>query len=212
MQKIALALSILALALGIYAVVSNGASAESNNEKPSFYEGLEDSGEAQTGDLNIAFVRGDSLNLKYQFILDKQDELISSSRQSENKLQRKMANAEKEYGELVGYIQSGQATEEEMQIAQQRMMELEYELQGIQQQEQERLMKKEQDIQGEIVRRLDKFLDKYARENDIDLILNWGVSGEGVLYGSQPYDITDQVINGLNAAYAMEIASEDTGE
>lgn len=212
MQKIALALSIVALALGIYAVVSNGTTVEPESEKPAFYEGLEESTSTNDSDLKIAFVRGDSLNVKYQFILDKQDELISSSRQSENKLQRKMANAEKEYGELVGYIQSGQATEEEMQIAQQRMMELEYELQGIQQQEQERLLKKEADIQSEIVRRLDQFLDKYARENDIDLILNWGVSGEGVLYGSQPYDITDEVVNGLNEAYAMEITSQDTGE
>lgn len=157
-----------------------------------------------SGSANIAFVYGDSINLGYQFILDQQDDLINSTRQSEGKLRRSLEKAEKEYGELMAYIQSGDASEDDMAIAQQRTMELQYELQGLEQQEQERLARKEQAMQREIVDRLNTFLKSFAEENGIDLIINKGVSGEGVLYGSEPYDITAEVLRGLNEAYALE--------
>jgi Skp family chaperone for outer membrane proteins len=91
-----------------------------------------------------------------------------------------------------------------MQIAQNRIMELQYELQQAETAEQNRLMQQEQVIQVQIVERLDAFLKKFAAENSIDIILNWGISGEGILYGSQPFDITSAVIDGLNTEYAIE--------
>lgn len=209
MQKIALIISVIALGLGGFALYSSSNGASPEQDLSPLEEARQEAEQENDGVFKVAFIRGDSLNLKYNFILDKQDELISQTRQSEGKLQRKMAKAEQEYGELVQYIQSGQATEEEMQIAQQRMMTLEYELQEIQQKEQERIMKKEQAFQIEMVERLDDFLKKFASENQIDLILNKGISGEGVLYGTDPYDITDDVINQLNAEYALEIANEN---
>lgn len=208
MQKITLALSAVALLLAAYAAFLKGDDDAAKAADANTFENArmqDDSVSLDDADTpKVAYVRGDSLNLGYQFFIDKQDEMINSTRQSESKLQRQLAKAEGEYQELVKYAQSGQATDEELQIAQQRMMELEYELQAMQQQEQERLLRKEQEFQAEITGRITAFLDRYAKENDIDLILNWGISGEGVLYGSQPYDITRQVVAGLNAEYALQ--------
>ena len=36
-----------------------------------------------------------------------------------------------------------------------------------------------------------------------DMILNWGLSGEGVLYGGEPMDITHEVLDRLNANHPM---------
>ena len=46
---------------------------------------------------------------------------------------------------------------------------------------------------------LNKVLSEYAEENNIDLILNWGLSGEGVLYGTEPYNVTAEVLEKLNS-------------
>lgn len=210
MQKIALIISILALLLAGFSVFQ-----VTRNDHPAVQADASSKGRmisrdtSATGGAKIAFIRGDSLNMGYQFIIDKQDELISSSKLSESKLQRSLQKAEREYEELMTYVQSGAASEEEMQIAQQRGMELQYELQLMEQEEQQRLSRKEQEMQSEIVTRLNDFLNKYAEENGIDLIINRGVSGEGVLYGSEPYDITSEVLQGLNEAYAIELAQKN---
>jgi Skp family chaperone for outer membrane proteins len=206
MQKISLAISILAIVLCGVLFFTRG-----NNDNAS-REGIGSLSNTATfmnadstgSSPRIAFVKGDSINQSYQFIIDKQQELISSSKISEGRLKSRLTGAEKEYQELVQYAQSGQASEEEMQIAQNRIMELQYELQQAESAEQNRLMQQEQVIQVQIVERLDAFLKKFAAENSIDIILNWGISGEGILYGSQPFDITSAVIDGLNTEYAIE--------
>ncbi|MFT4682972.1 MAG: Skp family chaperone for outer membrane protein [Flavobacteriales bacterium] len=206
-QKIALGVAFVALGLGIFNIVSSKEAHEVTNEM----EALQ-SDEVTINDENhiprIGFVRGDSLNLQYKFILDKEDELISYSRVSENKLGRQLKAAEKEYTELVQYVQSGSATESDMAVAQQRLMQLEQELQSAQQGEQENLARKEAVFQQEIADRLSEFLERYAKENEIDLILNWGFSREGVLYGQAPFDITKGVVNQLNMEYALEMAPQ----
>ena len=105
-------------------------------------------------------------------------------------------------------MQSGSATESDMAAGQQRLMVLEQELQNAQAIEQQSLGRKEADFQQEIADRLSSFLERYANDNEYDLILNWGFSREGVLYGQAPYDITRDVINQLNAEYAAEFAPE----
>lgn len=209
-QKIALGVAVVALGLGVFNLVSSNDSVEDQSQE------IDSSiNEEVTYDENhvprIGFIRGDSLNLKYKFILDKEDELISFSTVSENKLGRQLQAAEKEYKELVDYVQSGKATESDMAIAQQRLMQLEQELQSAQAREQELLGRKEAEFQKEIADRLSAFLERYAKDNEIDLILNWGFSREGVLYGQEPFDITQDVLNQLNSEYALEL-EPDTAE
>lgn len=205
MQKITLGASILALILSVFVVATRNSgdahpAVEAETNKPRILQ--RDSSEGSGA--RIAYLRGDSLNVAYQFILDQQDELISSSKLSEGKLQRSLQKAEQEYAELMNYVQSGGASEDEMQIAQQRIMQLQYELQGMEQEEQMRLAKKEQAMQEEIVLRLNSFLERFATDNGIDLIMNRGISGEGVLYGNSGFDVTKEVLDGLNAEYALE--------
>lgn len=205
MQKISLSISILALALSAVVLFTRGNNGQANNEDtPSLTTATFMNADSTGSTPRIAFVKGDSINQSYQFIIDKQQELISSSKISENRLKSKLSGAEKEYQELMQYAQSGQASEEDMQTVQNRIMELQYQLQQEESIEQNRLLQQEQEVQQLIVERLDTFLKKFASENNIDIILNWGISGEGILYGSQPFDVTSAVLDGLNAEYAIE--------
>jgi Skp family chaperone for outer membrane proteins len=57
----------------------------------------------------------------------------------------------------------------------------------------------EQTMQITITTFLTKKLQEYSEENGIDIIFNRGLSGEGVLYGSDAFDITADVLEKLNA-------------
>jgi Skp family chaperone for outer membrane proteins len=58
-------------------------------------------------------------------------------------------------------------------------------------------------MQAVIAEALRRELEAFAKEEGIDMILNWGLSGEGVLYGGEPMDITPQVLDRLNANHPL---------
>jgi len=61
------------------------------------------------------------------------------------------------------------------------------------------------DMQAVIAEALKRELETYAQEEGIDMILNWGLSGEGVLYGGTPWDITEDVLDRLNERHPLMV-------
>ena len=55
------------------------------------------------------------------------------------------------------------------------------------------------------------FIERYSKENGYDYVFSRGFGGE-MLYGNDMYDLTDEVIEGLNREYKelMESDSSDT--
>jgi len=151
----------------------------------------------------IAWVNGDSIMARYQFILDKSDELIRKSKVSDRKLQQEISKAEKEYADLMKYAESGQMTKEEEAILQNRIMELQYNIQAMEQQETGLLAKNEYEINLELFERLHNYLKEYGQKNGIDVVFNYQPGGQ-ILYSGEAMDITEDVLKGLNEAYANE--------
>jgi Skp family chaperone for outer membrane proteins len=59
----------------------------------------------------------------------------------------------------------------------------------------------EQNMKAVLADALRRHLEAHAEAEGIDFILNWGLSGEGVLYGSEPWDITAEVLDRINEAH-----------
>jgi len=53
-------------------------------------------------------------------------------------------------------------------------------------------------MQATIAAHLTKTLRTYSEKNGIDVVLNWGLSGEGVLFGTDARDVTSEVLQDLN--------------
>ena len=53
-------------------------------------------------------------------------------------------------------------------------------------------------MQATIAEHLTETLRTFSQDQGIDLVLNWGLSGEGVLYGTDSRDITTEVLEALN--------------
>ncbi len=212
LNKITLGISIVLLALVGYLFGQLNdlkENAHQDNELRVIDNSTENTDAAEEGSLRVAFVRGDSIMLNYKFVEDEQNKLIKKAKSSENKLQRRMGEAEKEYQSLVEYANSGSATEKELQITQNRIMELEYELQQMQQEEQQKIARVEMEFQTELYNRISDYLKVYGEENGIDMIFNYEPAGQTLLYSMDAFDVTQEVVAALNQKYEEENSSAE---
>lgn len=211
LSKVALGINVVLIALIAYLFVqlNDLKKGDSNDGAMIVQDSNADTEEAEDGAaLRVAFVRGDSIMLKYKFVEDEQNSLIQKAKSSENKLQRRMTEAEKEYQGLVEYANSGSATERDLQITQNRIMELEYELQQMQAEEQQKIARVEMEFQKELYDRISDYLKIYGQENGIDMIFNYEPAGQTLLYSLDAFDVTDEVVAALNQKYEAEQTAE----
>lgn len=158
--------------------------------------------------LKIAYVLGDSINEKYKYLEDRRDELIRRSRRSDDKLRREMQSMEERYMELMQKQQSGGFTsQEEVLAAEQELQDRQMKLEEMQNEEAQNLSRYERNMQLEFFDRIQEFMEGYARENDIDMVVNIQEGGS-VLYSNESNDVTSDVLRKLNEEYDEELATE----
>jgi Skp family chaperone for outer membrane proteins len=155
----------------------------------------------------IAFVHGDSIQANYAFILDQEKEMFIALQQAQMSIERKSRPMQEEAQELIAYANGPSATNDEVMMAQSRLMEIENSLNQMQSQQQTELMQMESVIQGDIAVKLSEEVASFANESGLDLVLNWGRSGEGVLYGNSGFDVTASLTEYMNERYVPEADS-----
>ena len=160
----------------------------------------------------VAFVHGDSLQQGMAFVRTMQANLQMQIENRDAQLQEEALPLQEEAQELLDYANSGQATEDELNIAQRRILEIEDALRSMQRAAEEDMFVAEQNMKAVMAEALRRHLEEHAEEEGIDFILNWGLSGEGVLYGTDPWDITDAVLDRINAAHPDPLQSREAPE
>lgn len=156
------------------------------------------------GQVKVAFVDLDSLNEQYLFIKEKSEELEKSAAAAENKVKSEAAKRQKEVDELVLYAQKGNLPADEQATVQNRLGQLQNELAQIQQQEEQMLMQNEAALQGDLKKKLDIYMAKYAAANGWDYILSKQNAAPLILFANPLYDLTSEIVKGLNAEYETE--------
>ena len=159
----------------------------------------------------VAYVHGDSLQRSLNLLKNLQANLRMLMDERDAQLQQDAAPLQDEAQELINYANSGQATDDELAIAESRVRAIESELRAMQMAAENDLLVAEQNMQAVIAEALRRHLAAHAEEEGIDVILNWGLSGEGVLYGTEPWDITDDVIARINDAHDLSPALTPSG-
>jgi outer membrane protein len=158
------------------------------------------------GQMKIAFVNLDSLNAQYLFITEKSAELEKSAIAAEAKVKAEAAKRQKEVDELVAYAQNGNLPVDEQATVQNRLGELQNQLAQIQQQEEQLLMQNEAVMQEELRKKLEDYTSKYANENGWDYIFSYQSTAPLILFANPIYDLTTEIVKGLNADYESEKA------
>lgn len=213
LSKISLGINALLVVAVIYLFVktSPSSSVSTDDESNTSYELPENSAFKDGAEKKapiLAYINGDSLNANYNFIKDRSKSLEQKYRAADERVRKEYQKRQQEVQELVAYAQSKKLPDDEARVVEETLGRLQMEMEEIQQRESDNVMQKEMEMQKELVERVQKFLESYTKQKGIDYVVNYQSSTQFILYGNTAYDITADVLNGLNAEYATEKASE----
>lgn len=162
-----------------------------------------------SSDLSVAYINSDSLLTKYEYF----KEIQKKMEDKRGKLEGEYANrAQGLQTEIENFQRNGQnmsiaqarAVEEDLVKKQQNLMRYQESLS-------QELMVEEGKLQNELYDRIALYLKDYGTQNNLQLVLTYS-KGSGVLFASDSLNITEQVLTGLNAAYAEAPAATPATE
>lgn len=148
--------------------------------------------------MKIAYVNLDSLEMHYTYFQDKKEELFKKQQSIQNELSSKQKAIQADIEKL--QKNAATMTQSEGEAAEKKIIQQRQALQNRQQQLQNELAQQQQAFNQELHRRLDAFLEQYNSGKDYDYILSYSSDLSIILYKKQAYDITEEVIAGLNKA------------
>ena len=180
-----------------------------NNQAPKMDdEPLADDGGVTSG-INIAFIEIDSLTSQYEFAKQTTLELEKKSTNARNTIQSKTQQLEKNVAAFQQKLQSnGFTSREQAESAQAALQREQTNLVALQQRLEAELANEQQKFLEAFQDSLDNFLADYNVDKKYDLILNKAA----ILHSSKKFDITEDVINGMNRRYKKDAAKADTAK
>ncbi len=150
------------------------------------------------GAIKIGYIRSDSINEKYLFLIDRKTELENESMKAEGALKAEYNRMMKKQQELEGKFKF--MTISEQQAAQEEMMKLGEKYRMMEEKMGMDLQEKNAFFQKQLYENVEAYLAKYAEANGFDFIFRYEM-GLNLMYGSDKYNITSDILKGLNAEY-----------
>lgn len=158
-------------------------------------------GVAGSSNMKIAYVEIDSLLTKYNFWNDLNEQMIKKEENSRTTLNEKGKKLEAEAREFERKIQNnGFATRERAEQEQARLLKQQQELQQLQQKLGEELAAENQKNSLQMRDSINSFLKEYNKVKGYDLIIS-NTGFDNLLYANPAYNITNEIVEGLNARY-----------
>ncbi|MGN0221888.1 MAG: OmpH family outer membrane protein [Prevotella sp.] len=157
--------------------------------------------------MKIAYVEVDSLMSQYNFCKEYSLILQKKSNNARNTLNQKGAQLQKAAANFQEKLQSnGFTSREEAERVQMALQRQQQDLQELQNRLGSELDSETAKFNEALRDSLQNFLKVYNKSKKYDLILS--KAGDNILYAAKKYDITQDVINGLNKRYKSTIKKE----
>ncbi|MEZ5053178.1 MAG: OmpH family outer membrane protein [Chitinophagales bacterium] len=148
----------------------------------------------------IAYIDIDSFQTHYDYFKTGKAKLEAKQKSMESELERSMSAFQAEYNSLVQKAQT--MTEEEGMAAQQKLMEKQQKIEERKQSMEMQFMKETQDFNVELQERIVAYLKKYNANGAYTYILPYSKETINLLYVNDAYNITTDVLKGMNEEYA----------
>jgi outer membrane protein len=161
--------------------------------------------------LRIAHVNVDSLNAKYQCMLDFKREIESRQNSIQNEYDTKAKTLQDEYVAYQQKAQAGTISQVDMDKAQKDMQEKKNVIDNLQRMHDD-LLKEAQDRQEKILEIVQRFVANYNKKSHFDYVLAYAKTGSNILLANDSLDITKQVISGLNQQYTDSLRKTDAAK
>jgi outer membrane protein len=146
----------------------------------------------------IAYVNEDTLRANYEYMKTQTAQLEQQAQAAEAEFQKAAQQFQSEAAAFQQKAKSGGFTSEaEGRAAEQRIMQMQQSVENRRAQMSESLQKKQMEMGERIQKTIDAFLSEYNKDNKYDYIISYSKAGP-VLYANKAFDITQDVLKGLN--------------
>ncbi len=182
-----------------------------NNAAPKMDEQPANEAKGSESGLKIAYVEVDSLMTQYDFCKDFTLVLQKKSTNARNTLNQKgqqLQNAMNNFQQKLN--NNGFASREQAESQQLAIQRQQNDLQQLQARLENELANETQTYNNGLRDSLQHFLTAYNRDKKYDIILT--KQGDNILYAAKRFDITKDVINGLNKHYKSTFKKADKKE
>lgn len=151
--------------------------------------------------LPIAYVDMDSIIAKYNFAIDANDKLVNKYEDSQAKLNKKIKTFENDYKNFLHKEQNNAfMSRERYEKEKERLIKKEQELQELNTQLSQEYMMENQKLVQQFNDSIDNFLKVYNADGRYHLIFR-NTATDNIMLAAEEYNITDEVVDGLNARY-----------
>ena len=190
-------------ALAIVAVL-----ASCNNASPKMDEKPQAAGTESSTGMKIAYVEVDSLMTQYDFAKDYSLTLQKKSNNARNTLTQKGNQLQAAVNNFQQKLNNNGFTSREQAASVQAAIERQQrDLQELQARLESELANETQKFNEALRDSLNNFLTSYNKDKKYDLILS--KAGDNILFADRKYDITKDIINGLNKRYKPVAKKEE---
>ena len=154
-----------------------------------------------SSNIKIAYVEVDSLLSKYNFWNDLTEQMLKKEENIRTTLNEKGKKLEKEAAEFQRkYENNGFISPERAQQEYQRIQKQQQDLEALQQKLMNELAAENQKNSLELRDSINSFLKLYNQDKGYDFIIS-NTGFDNLLYGNPEYNITNEIVEGLNARY-----------
>lgn len=151
----------------------------------------------------IAYVDIDTVVFKFNMYADRREELMEKQRNAETELNSKGTQYEKNVKDYQEKVNKGLVTRATAAEMEQSLYQQQQELISLRDKLQTDLLEEDQVMNRQILEYITTYLEEHKAEYNYQYILGKSF-GSVVLYGNTAHDITQRVLDGLNAKYQTE--------
>lgn len=158
-----------------------------------------DTGKVAAGELKIAFIEVDSIMTQYKFCKDFSEILQKKGQNIQNTLAAKQQQLQAAGANFQQKLQQNAYTREQAEGIQANLQKQAVDLDALNQRLSNEFQTETEKYNTALRDSIQHFLAKYNKDKKFGLILS--KAGDNILYADKAYDITNEVIAGLNKAY-----------
>ncbi|MEX0986536.1 MAG: OmpH family outer membrane protein [Bacteroidales bacterium] len=152
------------------------------------------------GTLNIAYFEVDSVLANWDLYYEIQEQLESKQKQLESEFESKTNSFRKRVEDAQYKMQRGLVTRAEADQLQQQLASEEQNLMGLQSNYAQQLQEEGMVKNRQMIDMIEQYLKQYNEDKGYSFIFSYSFGGN-LLYGADAYNITDEVIDGINQVY-----------
>lgn len=195
MKHTPLILSIIAVVAAVAALILS-LTTPKNNQKP-----VESSDGIQAVAGDIVYLRLDTLMMQYDMYSDLQSAFEAKAQTVDSDLNKKARKLESDIKNFENSINKGLLTRSAAEQQNNSLQQRQANLQNEAAQKQQELAEESQVLLNQVMFAIQTYLEEYNKEHNFAAILTTTAASNVVMVGAPALDITQQIVEGLNAEY-----------